>query len=434
MTYLRQFQKTEIILSSRWFHPINKNDTLSTIRMLDIYKPDRLDWMYCTNESQLMELKNRNIKFSLAINPQIPDSGDYTVNGRIKDIEGNKLKAPWMQNWQQKNPYWGCVNNPIFQKLFIKKTHQIIDFGAYGVFVDDSRLNEQATEWGGCMCEFCIPGFTKYMHENYPSKVEANFDYRKFLIENGIKKENFIKKTNIPFWSEYKDYQEKSVIQFLERWKKDAKIYSGNNIVFLTNNYKGKWSNIYRQFDVGIAEVPANGLKQKFIVDGIEQARQLNKKQFYTFSSDSDSDNIEAVLDMYLLGTTLVIPWDVYVDLKSRKNPTRYYGEPEIYSPLYRSIRENAVIETINKKNINNLTQTRSETSSSRIKSKEAKSLSSKIVKYEFQDSTNINSVLIEKENFRIIYPKNKSKIIINSQSQTQIDVYGNLLVIKYEN
>ncbi|WP_421827541.1 hypothetical protein [Larkinella sp.] len=402
--------------------------------MLDIYKPDRLDWMYCTNESQLTELRKRNIKFSLAINPQIPDSGEYTVNGRIKDIEGNKLKAPWMQNWEQKNPYWGCVNNPIFQKLFIKKTHQIIDLGAYGVFVDDSRLNEQAIDWGGCMCEFCIPGFTKYMHENYPGKVETDFDYRNFLMENGIKKESFIKKINIPFWSEYKDYQENSVIRFLERWKKDAKIYSANKIVFLTNNYKGKWSNIYKQFEVGIAEVPANGLKQKFIVDGIEQARQLNKKQFYTFSSDSDADNVEAVLDMYLLGTTLVIPWDVYVDLKSRKKPTRYYGEPDIYSPIYNAIRENTVIETVNKKNNYNFSQTKSETSSARIGSKENKIASSKIVKYEFQDSTNINTVLVEKEIFKIIYPKNKSKITVDSQSQTRINVYGKLLVIKYEN
>ncbi|WP_460634203.1 hypothetical protein [Larkinella terrae] len=432
ITNLRELQKAEIILSSRWFHPTDKNDTLSTLKMVDIYKPDRIDWMYCTNKNQLLELKKRNVKFSLALNPQIPDSAEYTVNGRIKDIEGNKLKAPWMQNWQQKNPYWGCVNNPIFQKLFINKTHQIIDLGAYGVFVDDSRLNEQATDWGGCMCEFCIPGFTAYMLNKYPGKIQKDFNYKTVLKENGITKESFKNKINIPFWSEYKEYQESSVVNFLKKWKKDARLYSNNSIVFLTNNYKGKWSPIYSEFDIGIAEIPADGLKQKFIVDGIETARFLKKKQFYTFSSDSDEDNIEAVLDMYQLGSALIIPWDVYVDLKSRVKPARYYGDPEIYSPIYSSIRDSALVETINKENSHTLIdETKKGGSNARISLKNPKI--AKIVRYEFKDSTSTNSILIDNQDFKIIYPKSKSKISISSQSQTRIDVSGSLLVIKYE-
>src|ERR1700748_267507 len=175
-------QEPEVVLSSRAFHPTNPKDTLSTLKAIDEFKPDRIDWMYCDNPTQLNELKQRGIKYSLAINPQVPDSSGYTTAKlRIKDINGQPMTAPWMKNFKSKNPYWGCVNNPGFRTLFIDKTKHIVDLGAYGVVVDDARFNEVATEWGGCYCDYCVSGFNTYLKQHHYT-IPAGFNYKKTLL------------------------------------------------------------------------------------------------------------------------------------------------------------------------------------------------------------------------------------------------------------
>jgi hypothetical protein len=130
----------------------------STLKMIKDFGATRVDWMYCENDDQLKQLRDIGIPFSLATNPQTPDSAGYTtVKTRIVNIEGKALTPPWMKDWKnQKTPYWGCVNNPIFKEVFLAKGKKFIDLGAYGIFVDDPRFNELAFDWGGCFCEYCV--------------------------------------------------------------------------------------------------------------------------------------------------------------------------------------------------------------------------------------------------------------------------------------
>jgi hypothetical protein len=61
----------------------------------------------------------------------------------------------------------------------------------------------------------------------------------------------------------YKKFQTASVVQFLNTWMKDLRLYAGNKkIVFLANNFGGSWNEIFRVFDAGIAEM--SGKKYKF--------------------------------------------------------------------------------------------------------------------------------------------------------------------------
>ena len=114
-------QVNDIILSSRSFHPRDNNDTFSTIKMIKTYGVTSVEWMYCNNKSQLSQLQDLGIKYTLAINPQTPDSLGYTaVKTRIVNIDNLPLTPPWMKEWKIKNPYWGCVNNPEFKQVLVQ--------------------------------------------------------------------------------------------------------------------------------------------------------------------------------------------------------------------------------------------------------------------------------------------------------------------------
>jgi len=329
-----------VILSSRWFHPVSPQDTLSTIQMVDLYHPDRIDWMYCTNAKQLDQLKSRHVPYSLAINPQVPDSLEYTAKGRVVDLNGKKLVAPWMQNWKQKNANWGCVNAPEFKKVFFDQSRKLIDLGAYGLFMDDARLNEHTMDWGGCYCDYCMKGFTKYLLANGADTLKNDFNYRNFLHKQGIGTIT-ARNLSIPLMKNFQSFQIESVLRFLKEWRVEMKQYAKRPLVFLTNNYAGQWSEIYKIFDIGVAELPENRLDRNYILSCTKEAEKLNKKQYFTLSSDDDSKQTKALFLAYSANSALIIPWDVYVHSKSKKAVTRYFGKSDIFREEYDIFRQN---------------------------------------------------------------------------------------------
>lgn len=342
-----------IILSSRWFHPRHNNDTLSTLKIVDLYKPDHIDWMYCDDSSKLNLLKKRGIKYSLAINPQVPDSLEYTVKGRIVDIDGNKLRAPWMKKWSQTNPYWGCVNSPDFKKIFYEKSKSLIELGAYGLFVDDARFNDQAINFGGCYCKYCIKAFTQYLVSENFLAVNEDFSYKDYLVN---------KRTSSPFdkadiyVEKFKTFQHASVVHFLTAWKKAMLKYSVVPISFLTNNYQGEWNDIYQVFDIGIAELSLDSLRKDAWKKGIGQAKRMGKKQYYTLVSNNPDAYLEAILATYFAGSALIIPWDVFAPV-NLSTPSRFYGSTDKFLPIYDLIRSNYLDFSKYKQiNIENLT------------------------------------------------------------------------------
>ena len=53
--------QADVVLSSRWFHPKDDRDTLSTIKIAKAFNVTRIDWMYCNNKTQLQQLQQLNI-------------------------------------------------------------------------------------------------------------------------------------------------------------------------------------------------------------------------------------------------------------------------------------------------------------------------------------------------------------------------------------
>lgn len=321
-----------VILSSRWFHPTSPDDTLSTLNMVDIYKPDRIDWMYCTNDTQLAQLRARKIPYSLAINPLVPDSAGYTVHGRIVDAYGRKLVAPWMKNWNMTNANWGCANAPEFRDVFYKQSRLLIDLQAYGLFMDDARMNDHAMEWGGCFCAHCMTGFSDYLRANGADSLSPDFNFRAYVRSQGP---GYSSKSSAPIAKAFRAFQTASVVRFLTDWRKAMTAYARRPLTFLTNNYSGNWTDIYRVFDVGVAELPENRVNRPYLEARLDNARRLGKQQYFTLSSDNEALQTKALFLTYSVGSALIIPWDVYVHAKSAQAPSRFFGSPDAYSPMY---------------------------------------------------------------------------------------------------
>ena len=409
--------------------------------MVELYHPDRIDWMYCTNAEQLDQLKNRHIPYSLAINPQVPDSLEYTAKGRVMDLNGKKLVAPWMQNWKQKNANWGCVNAPEFKKVFFDQSRKLIDLDAYGLFVDDARFNDHAIEWGGCFCDYCMAGFTEYLRSAGIDSLGAAANYKDYLRGYGIAS-TVNKNKKIPLWGQFKRFQTKSVVQFLKSWRSNMEQYAKRKVTFLTNNFGGRWNEIYQMFDVGIAELPENNVNTIFIQKQVDVAKSLGKRQYFTLPSDDSQKQIKALLLTYAAGSGLVIPWDVMVTKKSTDKPERYFGTSSMYNPVYSLFRakgynsKNRYNSTRAKLANNTTIKVESDNGEDKIEVNDFYSLGHEIIGITSQDNGLIHKVTITPNDkilssgYNVVFPENVKTSV--QDEKIKIEYRGDAAILSF--
>lgn len=318
--------KPQIVLSSRLFHPVDAKDTLNTLDIIDQFQPSKIDWMYCTNAKQLDELKKRGIAFSLAIHPELADSaGKTSTKFRIVDVDGQPIITPWLRGAKV---YWGCVNNPGWQQLYLSFAKNLIDLGAYAIFEDDPLFNIQPG-MDGCFCDYCMKGFTKYLMEKGVN-VTGDFCYKTEMLKDAASAKARYEKL-------FKDYQQQSVILFYKNWMGTLRSYK-KGIKFLLNNYRGNWTDhyeIYKAFDGGICEVEDKDINYQVIDNALKAAKQLGKTQAFNFESDNENVLYGAILYAYANGAEALLPWDAWIQAKStRAQAFRFYGKKENYTDL----------------------------------------------------------------------------------------------------
>ena len=126
---------------------------------------------------------------------QTPDSSStpptYNI-GRVLDVHGDKVTAPWMRSWSPV-PYWGCANNPAYQAIALARYKLLVDAGADSIQHDDAGMNADATAYGGCFCSYCVTGFSEYLNRTLTAKQlaafgindTATFSYKEYVLEHG---------------------------------------------------------------------------------------------------------------------------------------------------------------------------------------------------------------------------------------------------------
>lgn len=310
------------VLSSRFFYPRNDIDSVKTLEAIQELKPKRIDWTYCENKNILNIYKKHKIPFSLTINPQVADSFGYkTPKSRMIDYKGMPYTAPWMKHLKIKNPYWECVNNPLFFEVFLKKSLKLASLGAYAIMVDDAVFNYRLVieKKVGCFCTHCVNSFNESNFRELNSK-KTNIDivnYLKLSLRSG----DFVqKKVDWYYVNKYEAFQKQSVISFLKKWQKEIrKLYP--KIKFLTNNYNGNLNKIYQVFDGGIAELKSKNVNNKDLDSLYAIANSLGKIQLFTVATENKEIHYKLLEYNIKNKRESLYTWDIMIPDKNR----RYY-------------------------------------------------------------------------------------------------------------
>ena len=304
---------SDVCMSSRWPRPLNDEDTHDTIRDAKAYHATRIEWCYSFDTDWIKRVKDEGFFYGGAVNANLADQApDYSeehtyLKGRIRDVKGHMVTAPWMSKWSPV-PYWGCVNSPQYREIYLDCLKKLVDAGVDAIHTDDPASNIAAANWGGCFCEHCVM-------EASLKFVELKDDQQRLT------------------------FQKYSVEKFYENISRKIEKAGGENVVFSCNNFGGRWGFPNNLFEYGIAEYddsnPISLLQLSRYV-----ARE-GKWQTITYRTKSIEGYRRVIAFCYAVGVGILCPYDVYLR-STPEGSERLFIEPEKVADLYGFVRANS--------------------------------------------------------------------------------------------
>lgn len=237
---------SDVCFSSRWKHPRDEKDPHDTFKTAEAFHATRLVWVYTLDDAFAADVKRRGYTLQAAINSLVPDYPEQTrERGRILDLAGNRIAAPWMRRW---NGYWGCVNSPDWRAFYIAYAKKCLDIGAECLQMDDPPCNFAAVAWGGCFCEHCMAGFREYLGKKVsaPELQKAGvpdiaaFDYRAFLKDRKAPVGDAFTRWNDPLKKHFAEFQRQSVAAFYAWVRPELDKHAGRRVTISSNNYDAR--------------------------------------------------------------------------------------------------------------------------------------------------------------------------------------------------
>jgi hypothetical protein len=338
---------SDVCFSSRWIHPKGKDDPHDSLKAAEAFHATRFDWAYITDKEFIKEIKHRGLTFCPATNTSafVGDLRPKQKRGRIVDLGGNIVTAPWMRMW--KHSSWGCVNSPDYRESYLARLKQYADLGADAIQTDDPGNNWTATKWGACFCKYCMTRFNCYLKINMKAKELVALgieDVDRFSYADYLRRQNapvgdaFSKWDGGKLKEHFVEFQRRSVEEFYRTMWSALNEHAGRHVPISCNNYAGRWTFPYHLFDFGVAELPHREATAGRIRAILMEARVRSKAQVFTFVSTDVHETRRVIATCYANGGHVIVPWDVY--LKSTpEGSDRYFGKPEEYADLYAFVR-----------------------------------------------------------------------------------------------
>ncbi len=334
---------SDVCMRSLGIHPRNAKDRRDTLEAARDFGVTHIVWIYTTDKGFIAKCNGMGIRVSVALNTILTDGPGLRTRkrGRIEDVDGKLVCAPWMKSW---NGIWGCANSPEYADIFLAYAKRCVDAGADTLQVDDPAMNGHAVKWGACFCEHCVSGFREWLKRNVkPAELEKlgiadadAFDYRAYVKGGGKSRK---------LHGLFERFQREATRGFFSAFRKKIDEHAGRRVVLSSNNFAGRWSTPYDLFDFGIAEMPARDAHPVTIRQRILDATRRGKTQLFTmpkphgraFQPSDVALTRKAVATAYACGGHVLVPWDIYMG-----GQPRYFGTPAQYAGLFAFVRENS--------------------------------------------------------------------------------------------
>lgn len=223
-------------------------------KMIEPYGCTVLGWAG-SSDPKLIEAAHRkgvrlfssSVGFLTEFSRVIDFSPDF-LDAACRNFAGEPFVVPWLWDHKHKGQpaYWWCTNSPLYRKYLESRIERIMKGPLDGLHIDDYRGTSGAVTWlSACFCRYCMDGFRKYLVDSVPKeklaalgvKDLATFDYRQFLLDRGVKPEEYNRKrAGLPLAAEFLDFQVKANNQYVAEYRKRAEQLRGKPLALCVNS------------------------------------------------------------------------------------------------------------------------------------------------------------------------------------------------------
>lgn len=356
---------SDVSIRSLNFRPMNEDDDQDTLEAIRAFHATRLEWVYLRFNEEEKELIDRVKRMGCvfgasgepgtAVKVELAAGREYVANA-IEFPNGDPVYLVHSKDWLMPI-YPGCMNNPVYLKKNVEYYVKNVEYGAEVLQRDNPESQRHfATTAKGCFCKYCMEGFREYLRENMPESRRREigiadidtFNYRDWLYENDLVKNNTtLVGENALFWP-FVDYQKKSSIRFFSDLRTAINVLCMKRVPFSRNNTSHQeWdSPSTGAFDFAISEILLEFCTPAHLYDRACTARKLGQLQVFGTPKSMGKQYTQTELNplkrlvistAYASGALARVPWDMFEDTRDGKG--RYFGKPEHFADLYAFVR-----------------------------------------------------------------------------------------------
>jgi len=181
---------------------------------------------------------------------RVIDFDENFLDAACRNFVGEPFIVPWLwdhhHKYKNQPAWWWCTNSPLYRRYLDSRLVEVMKAKPDGLHIDDYRGTSGAVTWReACFCRHCMTAFRDYLAKNV-SKEElaklgitdvAKFDYRAFLLDAGIKPEEYKRRrTSLPLADRFYHFQVMADNRFVAGYRKRAEELRGKPLTLCVNS------------------------------------------------------------------------------------------------------------------------------------------------------------------------------------------------------
>ncbi|MHC4177254.1 MAG: hypothetical protein ACYSWU_07095, partial [Planctomycetota bacterium] len=223
-------------------------------KMYEAYGCTVLGWSGRANAGHIRAAHSKGVRlFSTSVGfrtefRRVIDFSPDFLDAACRNLAGEPFIVPWLWDHKYKDQpaWWWCTNSPLYRKYLDSRLVEVMKTEPDGLHIDDYTGTAGTVTWrSGCFCRYCLAGFREYLGKNVSKEKLAGvgitdpstFDYRKFLLDRGVKPEEYNKRrSRLPLAAEFHDFHVKANNAFVAAYRKRAEQLRGKLLTLCVNS------------------------------------------------------------------------------------------------------------------------------------------------------------------------------------------------------